>query len=98
MNFCRYYRGEAESPYKDGDKTMCWDYERCWVKFNTNKDKDTLARYIGEYASVGLSLFSITDDIPVSLKALLFNRFVKGSNSMIDAVEPFKKFYSRMYK
>ena len=101
IKFCRYYKGEKENPYDgiDQNKTMLWFYEKCWIDFNlSDNGRSTLADYIGDYSSVGLSLFETQDDTPASLKALLFNRYAKTANSMIEAVEPFKKFYKRYYK
>lgn len=101
IKFCHYYKGEKENPYDgiDQNKTMLWFYEKCWIDFNlSDNGRSTLADYIGDYSSVGLSLFEMQDDTPASLKALLFNRYAKTSNSMIEAVEPFKKFYKRYYK
>lgn len=101
IKFCRYYKGEKENPYDgiDQNKTMLWFYEKCWIDFNlSDNGRSTLADYIGDYSFVGLSLFEMQDDTPASLKALLFNRYAKTANSMIEAVEPFKKFYKRYYK
>lgn len=101
IQFCRYYKGEEENPYKgkDQNKAMLWGYEKAWISDNfSDNGKSILAEYIEDYASVGLALFEMHDDTPASLKALLFNRFAKTSYSIIDAVEPFKKFYHQYYK
>lgn len=102
LQFCRYYKGEASNPFegKDQNKASLWDYERFWIEQNfTDSGRNTLAEYIGDYASVGLSLFEMQDDTPASLKALLFNRYCYWkSGSMADCVEPFKKFYHQYYK
>lgn len=100
IKFCRYYKGEKENPYDgiDQNKMMLWFYEKCWIDFNlSDNGRSTLADYIGDYSSAGLSLFEMQDDTPASLKALLFNRYAKTANSMIEAVEPFKKFYKQYY-
>lgn len=96
IKFCKYYKGEEQPPFKDNDKMALWEYEKKWVEFNLT-NKEVLVDFVDDYVSVGLSMFSSTDDTPVSLKALLFNRFVKGFQSMIDAVEPFKEYYNKMY-
>ena len=101
LQFCRYYNGEKDNPFnsKEQNKSMLWDYERAWVDANfTDSGKSMLSEYIGDYASVGLTLFEIHDSIPASLKALLFNRYAKGAYTMIDAVESFKNFYQKYYK
>ena len=70
---------------------MLWLYERTWVH-------DTMAviarddvnasesRNLDEYTAVGLAEFENADGVPITLK------------SMMDCVEPFKKFYKRYYK
>lgn len=107
LPFCRYYKDGEENPYegKDQNKAMLWFYERAWIH-------DTLAivekgeagaaeddgRVLDEYLAVGLSEFENMDDTPITLKALLFNRYSKGNmSSMSDCVEPFKEFYKRYY-
>lgn len=94
LAICRYYHGEQSSPYSDQNKSMLWFYERWWVN---EKSDILLAEYVSEYISAGLFEFSNTDNIPVSLKALLFNRNSKTELSLQDAVEPFKAFYKKYY-
>lgn len=99
IHFCHYYKGEKENPYngKDQNKAMLWEYEQGWI-FDTVRGSDKMfASMIDEYASVGLAMFNIHDNTPVSLKALLFNRYARGCWSMADAVEPFKEFYNKYY-
>lgn len=101
LPFCRYYKGETKNPFdeKDQDKAMLWFYENCWIEqVSTGKGKEIMMEYISEYSNAGLSMFEINDEIPVSLKALLFNRYSRGAYSMADAVEPFKEFYHKYYK
>lgn len=94
LTICRYYRGEQTSPYSEQNKSMLWFYERCWVN---EKNGGLLSEYIFEYRAAGLSEFCNSDNIPISLKALLFNRYSKTAWSLRDAAEPFKKFYLKYY-
>ncbi len=57
----------------------------------------SLAEYIGDFIGLGLGDFSNDDGVPLSLKALLFNRFAKSCYSMQSAVEPFMEFYRQYY-
>lgn len=101
LQFCRYYKGEAQNPFidKDQNKALLWDYEKAWVEQNfSDNGRESLAEYLSEFSHAGLSLFEMQDDTPASLKALLFNRYAKSSFSMSDAVEPFKEFYKKYYK
>ena len=96
LKFCRYYKGEDDCPFKEQNKTMLWFYERAWM-FDMLRDSDNLSTCIDEYIRFGLGLFEQFDDVPLSLKALLFNRYARTSQSMAEAVEPFKKFYKEYY-
>ena len=58
---------------------------------------DSFGIMLEEYLFSGLSDFEKFDDIPITLKALLFNRYCKTAQSMLSAVEPFKKFYHKYY-
>ena len=31
LTSCRYYKGENENPYKDGNKALFWDFEKNWI-------------------------------------------------------------------
>ena len=96
IKYCRYYKGEEHNPFDkvDQDKAMLWFYEMCFV---LDKSQAMFDEYISDYKAVGLSSFAEVDGIPIKLKALLFNRYARGAQSMRDAVEPFKKFYLEYY-
>lgn len=96
-NFLKYYKGEKECPLKN-DEGMLWMCEKSWCVFNDEgRGKDVILEYLDEYTTVGLSTFRMTDDVPISLKAIIFNRFAKTCNSLADAVEPFMKLYDKHY-
>lgn len=95
LKVCRYYKGEEDCPFNDQDRSMLWFYERSWV---LDMENDRFEKsLIGDYIYVGLSGFANNDNTPLTLKALLFNRFCKGVYSMADAVEPFKNMYLKFY-
>lgn len=95
LKFCRYYKGEGDSPFKDQNKSMLWFYERVWVLDMLNNRLE--GSLISEYIYAGLGDFADNDGVPMSYKAYLFNRYAQGCNSMMDAVEPFKNFYTKYY-
>lgn len=99
LRYCRYYKGEKEMPKFDNqDKELFWSYEKVWVESKSGENNhDMLAKMIGEYVAAGLGGFEIYDDTPMTLKAMLFNRYLKGGLSMSEAAEPFKKFYRDYY-
>ncbi len=98
----KYYKSEQTNPYegRDQNKAMLWFYERCYkltivnAKYNDNPFEE----YISDYIRSGLGYFEYSDGVPITLKAYLFNRYAKGSQSLAEAVEPFKKFYMEYYK
>jgi hypothetical protein len=96
LKMCRYYKGEEHNPFRDQNRSMLWFYERAWI-YEKQNNSNNLSLAIEEYIRIGLGLFEQFDDVPLSLKALLFNRYAKTSQSLLDAVEPFKKFYKEYY-
>lgn len=99
LKYCRYYKGESSNPYegKDRDKAMLWFYEMGWVKNAERGMTPVTSDVIDEYKTCGLQTFHSDDGVPLSLKALLFNRYAKTEQSLKDAVEPFRKFYEKFY-
>lgn len=100
IKFCRYYKGEEINPFKDGNKAAFWDFERYWVVQTIKSDGEenkNLSEYINDYIRNGLGDFEKFDDTPMALKAIIFNRFAQGFQSMDAAKEPFKDFYKREY-
>lgn len=106
---CRYYKGEKENPFDEAaerdkdaqNKATLWFYEQYWVNGTLKSYKDgepepTLSEYLGEYMNnPNIHDFEENDGIPMSLKALIFNRYRKGA--MSDDLEPFKRFYRQYY-
>lgn len=92
---CLYFDGSDD--YKKGDEyDIIRFYERCWV---FDEIRGTLLEdYLVEYKAVGLKDFESDDMVPISLKALLFNRFAKTANSVQEAAEGFKEWYLTIYR
>lgn len=89
---CRYYKGEEKCPKSlSHNGEMIWFYELAWVNHELNGYDNRID--LGEYIGAGLRNFCGDDGVPMSLKALLFNRFMKW----VGDVEGFKKFYFRYY-
>ena len=90
---CRYYKGEDKNPF-DGveqNKAMLWFYELKWVEFNFT-DPTLLIEYVEDYNRAGLSGFNSADGVPITLKALLHNRYEKWNEG-----PGFEKFYLKYY-
>lgn len=99
LKSCRYYHGEIENPFEgvEQNKAMLWFYEQGWVKQAERGISPASADMLREYEGYGLKSFKSGDGIPLSLKALLFNRYARTAYSQADAVEPFKAFYEKYY-
>lgn len=97
LHHCRYYHGESKPP-QDEKKAQFWVYESRWVQLMVDKDSEVLNDMLDDYNLAGLAHFEMQDDTPLTLKALLFNRFCHWQSApMLDCVEGFKKFYKNEY-
>lgn len=96
---CRYYKGEEENPFEGNENSqnakMFWEYERGWV-FSTLRG-DTFEIIIDDYKWHGLDGFRADDGIPMSLKALLFNRYVHWCGGYGNDREGFINFFNSNY-
>ena len=94
---CHYYHGEESCPeiikqLPAGE--ALWFYEKRWVEFNM--ETEDLNLYVDEYNAYGMSDFSTEDGVPISLKALLFNRFYRGGYVEVGGAS-FRKWYQETY-
>ncbi len=91
---CRYFKGEEACPVslKKAGKEYLWFYESKWVELN--------GKYAGnrEYEENNLVSFEENDGVPISLKRLLFNRYIQYSWSVKEAIPLFKAWYKEDYK
>jgi len=97
IKFCRYFKGEAE-PSK-GTNVLFWEYEKVWVELSENPKEDSenfkmVIAWLDDYLRAGLSLFKNDDDVPITLKALLFNRYTHWMQTN----DGFKEWYTNQYK
>jgi hypothetical protein len=101
LQFCRFFKGEAQNPFegKDPEKAQLWNWEACWVSFadatfvdENSEESQLLSQVIQEFADAGLSDFQSMDGRPATLKAFLFNRF-----SHWDESGDFERWYVEKY-
>ena len=93
IKLCRYYHGERECPLKEQDSIMFWEYERIWVDNTVSADL-SFGDLLSDYLNAGLKDFEKFDDTPITLKALLFNRY---EHWFYGDREGFKKWYKKKY-
>lgn len=86
LQYCRHYRGG------DTEDRLAF-YEKRWIELTVKSTEvhNELSKMIDEYIRYGLKDFQADDNTPVSLKALLFNRFDRP-----DAQE-FEEWYLKNY-
>lgn len=92
LHHCRYYKGSGDIKISDPDKKVFCKIENDWVNLTINQD-DLLSEVLSDYIVAGLKDFEKFDDTPLTLKALLFNRFTKY-NERVD-IAAFKKWYQK---
>lgn len=92
---CRWY--QHRQILVDGDAKLCAFVEEWWVnaKLSVTEDNNPFSDLVTDYANAGLSDFEMTDDTPLTLKAVLFNRFTQY-NERVD-IEAFKEWYKNVY-
>lgn len=95
LQYCRYYKGERENPYegKDQNKAMLWLYERIWVDMASGDTPDPLLAEYCLYLHRDLPEFVNNDHAPMSLTALLYDRYTHFGGG----TDGFKKLFEDYY-
>lgn len=93
---CRYYRGEANEPksllHSDA---LYWEYESVWVRDMLKGGK--LSKSYQEEAEFTRLETKKGDSTPLSLKALLFNRYMYWSSYSLASFDDLKKGFESWY-
>ena len=94
MDKCKFFKGEQECPEAicNAGKAMFWEYERIWCSM---RDTYEMCAILDAYLDAGLEDFDPDDGTPMTLKALLFNRYEHWCQGTPDG---FKDFYKCEYK
>jgi hypothetical protein len=93
VSLCTRYKGQKNNPnYKD----KIWEYERFWVEMSMKKNPDFSA-LLDAYIDAGLRTFNMYDDAPITLKAVLYNRFMQQAEGMASTGD-FKRWYDTYYR
>lgn len=97
IKYCRYYKGEEECPesIKRQHNQSLWYYEQVWATVEMHRDENG-GDVLG-YIHYGLQDFNADDGTPITLKALLFNRYCHWSGGYGNDAENFKKWYLKYY-
>ena len=98
-SLCRYYKGENECSFHDGNKALFWSCEKWWTEqtaLANDEASERIAVFIKDYMEAGLSGFEKYDSVPITLKAVIFNRYCKLTDRV--DIEGFKRLYIGEYK
>ncbi|QOW09202.1 hypothetical protein Q73A0000_01935 [Kaistella flava (ex Peng et al. 2021)] len=98
FEFTRFYKGPGTEPInRVNNAQLLWEYERKWVE--NEEDRAENHPRVLEYRQDVLPLYNEEDGIPLSLKALLYNRYTHwcGGYALEDDVRDFKDFLYRDY-
>lgn len=92
---CRYYYGEDNCPYS-GVEACFWEYEQYWVNWHFEGKIEVLKELVEDYKAYGHGRLQKDDGVPISLKAVLWNRWAKWVGSPSDR-EGWREFYLHEY-
>ena len=94
LSYCLYYKGGEIN-----DASIIEFYEQMWVNFSQH-NRMYIAEIVQDYIFAGLELFNCNDGVPISLKALLYNRYMhwNGGSGWQNDNNGFKEFYLENYK
>lgn len=92
IKLCKYYKGEDNNPFKD-DKQTAWSIENNWVKeVSGDKPSALLAEYCLTFQRI-YPQWANDKVIPMSLKALLHDRYTHFGGSDDGFIKWIKKYY-----
>ena len=94
---CKFYKGEENCPiFDDYNKGTLWFYEKYWVEqLVSGKSLET---EIEEYGSYPVHNIDTEEQVPYSLKAVLFNSYCKTAmGTREETVAGFEKFLKKYY-
>ena len=97
--FTRYYKGPGTEPLdNENNQRLIWEYEELWAEYEEERS-DEHPR-MQEYMRDVLPIFNEDDGIPMSLKALLYNRYTHwlGGYALADDVRKFREFLYSHYR
>lgn len=95
LKYCRYYHGEKNNPYVGRDEEYLFIYEYAWVQMMMQDDDEVISTLIDDYIDAGLAHFSEQDNVPITLKAVMYNRFAQH-NEMF-TIKEYKDWYLQHY-
>ena len=96
FEFCRYYKGESECPFKSNLEHDYWLIEKAWVE-HLNNQTDACVDSIIRFCKSPFHKIAINDKIPISLAAALLSYFEKKAEGVYHEDE-FLHYYEKYKK
>lgn len=99
LAYCKYYKGEQNHPFgNDKELAQLWECERYWAHAGEMNQVEVLKSYLQELMSAGMIILSIEDEVPITLKAVLYHTFCQRNGLLYtDGGEQFKAYYQMYY-
>lgn len=97
LQCCRYYNGQQIA---DDENAVFAEYEMRWMEWRSSTREDgysLLLSSVVDYINCGLMMFDEYDKAPISLKALLFNRWCHWGGGWSNDPNSFKAWYYKNY-
>ncbi len=97
LQHCRYYNGQQIA---DDENAAFAEYEMRWMEWRCSTREDDyslLLSSVADYINSGLMMFDEYDNTPISLKALLFNRWCHWGGGWSTDPNSFKAWYYLNY-
>lgn len=97
LQCCRYYNGHQIA---DDENAVFAEYEMRWMEWRCSTCEDgysILRASVSDYINSGLMMFDEYDKAPISLKALLFNRWCHWGGGWSNDPNSFKAWYYKNY-
>lgn len=94
LKYCRYYDG-VDYKNAGAEKELLASYEEAWVRMQI-AEVDHIQSMLNEYVAYGQEFFNMDDGVPISIKALLWNRYMHWGGNPND-LYGFRSWYKREY-
>ena len=97
--YCKYYKGEPSNPFGTNiELSLLWECEHYWAHAGERNQIEMLQSYLQELMSAGMVILSIEDQVPITLKAVLYHNFCLRRGLLhAEGGEAFIAFYQNFY-
>lgn len=94
LKYCKYYDG-VDYKNAGAENELLASYEEAWIRMQIS-EVDHIRMMLDEYIAYGQEFFNMDDGVPISIKALLWNRYMHWGGNPND-LYGFRNWYKREY-